>query len=99
MGEAAFVNRIYLWAGSQPRTMSARPDLGLDFILISVIAALILFGLLMVYSASPLAAARLNAEPADYFLKRQILWAALAWSHAVFAGLLQLPLVQTLDLC
>ena len=70
MGEAAFVNQTL------PRSTRRGLSLGnlrLDFILVGATTAMVLFGLLMVYSASPLPAALMD-QSSDYFLKRQILW-------------------------
>lgn len=82
MGESAFVNQTS--SGPARAARQTRPArLGLDFPLISVVAALILFGLLMVYSSSPLAAARLD-QKADYFLRRQIIWVILGTATTAF---------------
>ncbi len=71
MGDAAFLNQRAGEPAAVPAPRNRR--YGLDFSLIGVVAALLLFGLLMVYSSSPLAAARMD-QPPDYFLKRQIIW-------------------------
>jgi cell division protein FtsW len=73
MGEATFIN--------QENTHRQRRNINLghfslDLILLAVTSALILFGFLMIYSASPLSAALMDRTP-DYFVKRQMLWAGL----------------------
>jgi cell division protein FtsW len=83
MGEATFVNQ----SSSEPKRATHIKHgirFGLDFILICAAAALTLFGLLMVYSASPLAAARME-ESANYFLGRQVLWTLLGTACIIFA--------------
>jgi cell division protein FtsW len=73
MGEAAFVNQ----ENNHRRARSISLDLfGLDYLLIAVTSGLILFGFLMIYSASPLSAALMDKMP-DYFVKRQMIWAGL----------------------
>lgn len=73
MGDAAFVNQT-------PRPSVKRSlrlaDMGFDYILIAATTALVIFGLLMVYSASPLPSALMD-QGSDFFVKRQILWAIL----------------------
>lgn len=70
MGESTFVN-----LNAKPKmTNQAHPTT--DWILVSIVAGLLLFGLLMVYSAGPKFALA-NGSPADYFLRRQVLWAVV----------------------
>lgn len=82
MGEAAFVNQSASEPVHAPRAKHGI-HFGLDFILIGATVALILFGLLMVYSSSTLAAA-LDDYPADYYLRRQILWALIGFIAVFF---------------
>lgn len=80
MGEGTFVNEpIFRKAAGALR----RARSNVDFILISVTAALVLFGLLMVYSAGPYYAA-LEDKSADYYLLRQMLWAGMGVVAIVF---------------
>lgn len=71
MGESTFVNQAFV----KPKTLSqARPKT--DLILVGVALGLILFGLLMVYSAGPKFAMIIGMPP-DFFLKRQVMWAGV----------------------
>jgi cell division protein FtsW len=49
---------------------------GIDWILVGTVIGLVLFGLIMVYSAGPKFAILQGLTP-EYFLQRQVLWAAL----------------------
>jgi cell division protein FtsW len=84
MGDAAFINQGSETEPAHPVRRSRPVRVGLDFILLGVTAALVLFGMLMVYSSSPLFASLAN-QPADYFVKRQILWAVIG--SGAIAGL------------
>lgn len=59
-------------AGTNARLRSSR--VGIDWILVGTIFGLILFGLIMVYSAGPKFAMALELST-DYFLQRQLMWA------------------------
>ena len=75
MGESTSVNQSY----NKPAKATRQTHSGVDWVLIGVVVGLTLFGLLMVYSAGPKFAKEIGS-PADYFLKRQMVWAALAQS-------------------
>lgn len=73
MGASDFVN------SRLPRSVRGGLDfsrLNIDIPLLGIMIALVVFGFLMVYSASPLPSALMGVS-ADYFVKRQILWALL----------------------
>lgn len=76
MGEQSFVNRFIGSSPAAPARAKARAARA-DWILIGVITGMILFGLLMVYSAGPKFAIDQGQEP-DYFLKRQMMWAGIS---------------------
>lgn len=78
MGTGTFVNQP-LQRSISRRFRAVRT--GIDFILVGVVIALVLFGLLMVYSAGPLFAALLK-QNADFFLIRQSMWALLGFVGA-----------------
>lgn len=96
MGESSYVKM-----GSSPKASfvkQARPRLvkgGTDWILVGVVVGLVLFGLLMVYSAGPKFAVA-NGEQPDYFLKRQILWAAISGVSALVLSRINYHLFQRL---
>ncbi|HEX9019392.1 MAG TPA: FtsW/RodA/SpoVE family cell cycle protein, partial [Anaerolineaceae bacterium] len=77
MGESTFVNQV----NARPKATSQVKS-GTDWILISVVAGLSLFGLLMVYSAGPKFALA-NGSPADFFVRRQVIWAVVGLVLAV----------------
>ena len=70
MGESTFVN-----LNARPK-MTAQAHHTTDWLLVSIVAGLLLFGLLMVYSAGPKFALA-NGSPADYFVRRQVIWAVV----------------------
>lgn len=72
MGENTFVNNHTVINRSVKASPLRSVRQGLDLILVSVVVALTLFGLLMVYSAG-----LMFADTSDYFLLRQLLWAAI----------------------
>ena len=90
MGESTFVNQV----NARPRTMSQAGH-GMDWILVSVVAGLLLFGLLMVYSAGPKFALA-NNSPADYFVKRQLMWAAVGVVATIILSRINYHLYQRL---
>lgn len=71
MGQAAFINQTPNPAARRSLRLA---DLGFDYILIAATTALVIFGLLMVYSASSVPANQYD-KASDYFVQRQILWA------------------------
>ena len=73
MGEAAFINQDVNRRAARSLSLGR---FGLDYILLGVTIALVLFGLLMVYSAGPLTAAQMGESP-DFFVIRQIVWAVI----------------------
>lgn len=72
MGEGTFVNQTISrsMAGSK---QAGRVHAGIDWVLVGVVVGLMLFGLLMVYSAGPKFAVSIGEEP-DYFMLRQLAW-------------------------
>lgn len=80
MGTRAYVNP----PASVRSTKELRPlHLGWDVPLLLVVVSLIVFGLLMVYSASWNYSLKTLNRPAGYILNRQILWAGLGCIIAV----------------
>lgn len=90
MGESTFVNQVNV----RSRTTSQARH-GMDWILVSVAAGLLLFGLLMVYSAGPKFALA-NGSPADYFVKRQLMWAAVGVVAAIILSRINYHFYQRL---
>ncbi len=84
MGEGSFVNMSVPPVEKnharpvQPRSM----HLGIDWLLVGAVVGLVLFGMLMVYSAGPKFAMQLQLSP-DYFLQRQIMWAGVGGVVAI----------------
>ena len=73
MGEATFVNQTPQPTAKRSLRLAG---LGFDYILIAVTTAMVIFGMLMVYSASSVPASQYE-QASDYFVKRQILWSVL----------------------
>jgi cell division protein FtsW len=97
MGTNSFVNQSRVRAAQRdsqapgPQATGPRPPAvksfsrqGFDWVLIGVVAAMTMFGLLMVYSAGPKFAMSIGQDK-DYFLIRQAMWAV--FGLAVAAGL------------
>jgi cell division protein FtsW len=84
MGEGTFVNRSYSRSMTGVKK-AGRVHSSFDWVLVGTIIGLILFGLLMVFSAGPKFAVLID-RPADYFMKRQLMWAV--------AGIIALLLVS-----
>jgi cell division protein FtsW len=61
-------------SGAKRMARARAAQAGVDWILIGTVLALVLFGLLMVYSAGPKFAMAIKREH-DFFLKRQAIWA------------------------
>ncbi len=73
MGESTFINQDF---SRRIRSSIDLRHLGIDYILLGITAAMIIFGFIMIYSASPLSAAKMEVS-LDYFVKLQILWAVI----------------------
>jgi cell division protein FtsW len=78
MGESTFVNQNSVRTSRPARRERAA---GVDWVLVGVVTGLTLFGLLMVYSAGPKFALAIDKKP-DYFLIRQVIWAAIGLTAA-----------------
>ena len=81
MGEGTFVNRSYSRSMAGVK-QAGRVHSSFDWVLLGTIIGLILFGLLMVYSAGPKFAVLID-RPADYFMKRQLTFLVLLLALAV----------------
>lgn len=80
MGEQTFVNTHRpIQAAQQPRSTR----LHMDVPLLLAVFCLVVFGLLMVYSASWNYALRMN-QPPSYVLTRQLIWAVVGSAAAIF---------------
>lgn len=76
MGESINVNTQNIPAGAAPAKAQARlrsARIGVDWLLVGTVFGLILFGLIMVYSAGP-KFAMAQGLSSDYFLQRQFMW-------------------------
>lgn len=97
MGESSYVKMgsspdvKYVRSAAHPRQVKG----GTDWILVGVVVGLVLFGLLMVYSAGPKFAVASGEQP-DYFLKRQVLWAAISGVSALVLSRINYHLFERL---
>lgn len=94
MGEGTFVNHSYA------RSMTGAKQVGrvhsrIDWVLVAVVSGLVLFGLLMVYSAGPKFAVLIDEKP-DYFMKRQSIWAVVGIIAVIVISRIPYKLYQRL---
>ncbi|HEY9077989.1 MAG TPA: FtsW/RodA/SpoVE family cell cycle protein [Anaerolineaceae bacterium] len=82
---------------NQGKNQVRRLYLGVDMLLLGAVALLVLFGLLMVYSAGPKFAMQ-NEKPPDYYLRNQVIFTVIGMIAAVIASLFKYQYYQKLSI-